>query len=133
MAAFMRGLTFPGGQQPVIKGEGVYLRYPRVSDFVAWAKLRADSRAFLSPWEPLWSIDELSKGAFRRRLRGDIKKKRGKIRPMHFWCFARWTMRWWAAVRCPTSGAASRNVARSATGSVKVSRGKAICTTPSVP
>ena len=76
MAAFMRGLTFPGGQQPVIKGEGVYLRYPRVSDFVAWAKLRADSRAFLSPWEPLWSIDELSKGAFRRRLRRYQKEAR---------------------------------------------------------
>ena len=30
--AFMRGLTFPGGQQPVIRGEGVYLRYPRVGD-----------------------------------------------------------------------------------------------------
>jgi ribosomal-protein-alanine N-acetyltransferase len=76
MAAFMRGLTFPGGQQPVIQGEGVYLRYPRVSDFVAWAKLRAESRAFLSPWEPLWSSDELSKGAFRRRLRRYQKEAR---------------------------------------------------------
>jgi hypothetical protein len=68
MAAFMRGLTFPGGQQPVIRGDGVYLRYPRVADFVAWSKLRAESRAFLSPWEPSWATDELSKGAFRRRL-----------------------------------------------------------------
>jgi hypothetical protein len=24
--AFMRGLTFPGGQQPVIRGQGIYLR-----------------------------------------------------------------------------------------------------------
>jgi [ribosomal protein S5]-alanine N-acetyltransferase len=69
MAAFMRGLTFPGGQQPVIRGEGVYLRYPRVADFLAWAKLRGESSAFLTPWEPSWSSDELSKGAFRRRLR----------------------------------------------------------------
>lgn len=69
MAAFMRGLTFPGGQQPVIKGQHVYLRYPRVADFFAWARLRAESRAFLTPWEPAWSSDELSKGAFRRRLR----------------------------------------------------------------
>lgn len=69
MAAFMRGLTFPGGQQPVIRGHEVYLRYPRVADFLAWARLRSDSRAFLTPWEPAWSSDELSKGAFRRRLR----------------------------------------------------------------
>ena len=67
--AFMRGLTFPGGQQPVIRGEGVYLRYPRVSDYVAWARLREESREFLAPWEPSWSTDELSRGAFRRRLK----------------------------------------------------------------
>lgn len=67
--AFMRGLTFPGGQQPVIRGEGVYLRYPRVSDYLAWSKLRGESRDFLSPWEPSWATDELSKGAFRRRLK----------------------------------------------------------------
>ncbi len=55
--AFMRGLTFPGGQQPVIKGDGVYLRYPRMADYVQWSKLRHDSRAFLSPWEPSWATD----------------------------------------------------------------------------
>ena len=31
--AFMRGLTFPGGQQPVIRGQDVYLRYPRIADY----------------------------------------------------------------------------------------------------
>lgn len=66
---FMRGLIFPGGQQPVISGEGVYLRYPRVGDYPAWMQLRADSRTFLAPWEPAWATDELSKGAFRRRLK----------------------------------------------------------------
>ncbi|MGH6888585.1 MAG: GNAT family N-acetyltransferase [Rhizomicrobium sp.] len=66
---FMRGLMFPGGQQPVIAGEDVYLRYPRVSDFAAWTRLRGESRTFLAPWEPAWAIDELSKGAFRRRLK----------------------------------------------------------------
>lgn len=76
MAAFMRGLTFPGGQQPVIRGDGVYLRYPRVGDFIAWSKLRAESREFLSPWEPSWATDELSKGAFRRRLRRYQKEAR---------------------------------------------------------
>jgi ribosomal-protein-alanine N-acetyltransferase len=67
--AFMRGLTFPGGQQPVIKGDGVYLRYPRIADYMAWARLRGESRAFLSPWEPVWASDELTKGAFRRRIK----------------------------------------------------------------
>jgi ribosomal-protein-alanine N-acetyltransferase len=66
---FMRGLMFPGGQQPVITGENVYLRYPRVADFLAWARLRGESQSFLAPWEPAWSTDELSKGAFRRRLK----------------------------------------------------------------
>jgi ribosomal-protein-alanine N-acetyltransferase len=66
---FMRGLMFPGGQQPVIAGENVYLRYPRVADFGGWAQLRDESRSFLAPWEPAWSTDELSKGAFRRRLK----------------------------------------------------------------
>ncbi len=51
--AFMRGLTFPGGQQPIIRAGGVYLRYPRIADFPSWARLRGESRAFLSPWEPV--------------------------------------------------------------------------------
>lgn len=67
--AFMRGLTFPGGQQPVLRGRRVYLRYPRASDYLQWSRLRGESRAFLSPWEPQWARDELTKGAFRRRLR----------------------------------------------------------------
>ena len=67
--AFMRGLTFPGGQQPVIRGKEVHLRYPRVADYAAWSRLREESREFLAPWEPSWSTDELSKGAFRRRLK----------------------------------------------------------------
>lgn len=67
--AFMRGLTFPGGQQPVLRGQKVYLRYPRIGDYPAWAKLRGESREFLTPWEPIWADDELTKGAFRRRIK----------------------------------------------------------------
>lgn len=74
--AFMRGLTFPGGQQPVIRGEGIYLRYPRMADFPGWAKLRADSREFLTPWEPVWADDELTRGAFRRRIKRYQKESR---------------------------------------------------------
>ena len=74
--AFMRGLTFPGGQQPVIEGETVYLRYPRIADFAGWARLRAMSRQFLTPWEPVWADDELTRGAFRRRLKRYHKETR---------------------------------------------------------
>ena len=74
--AFMRGLTFPGGQQPVIQGNGVYLRYPRIGDYLAWARLRGESRAFLAPWEPVWASDELTKGAFRRRIKRYQKEAR---------------------------------------------------------
>lgn len=74
--AFMRGLTFPGGQLPVLTGEKVYLRYPRMSDYQPWCFLRAESRDFLTPWEPTWTSDELSRGAFRRRIRRYQKEAR---------------------------------------------------------
>ncbi|MFG1463029.1 GNAT family protein [Xanthobacter sp. DSM 24535] len=54
---------------PAIMGEGVYLRVPQMRDFEAWQALREESRAFLTPWEPLWPADDLTKGAFRHRLR----------------------------------------------------------------
>lgn len=74
--AFMRGLTFPGGQQPVIRGNGVHLRYPRIADYAAWSRLRGDSREFLTPWEPVWAEDELTRGAFRRRIKRYQKETR---------------------------------------------------------
>ena len=72
----MRGLTFPGGQQPVIRGQGIYLRYPRIADYLAWARLRGESREFLTPWEPVWADDELTRGAFRRRIKRYQKETR---------------------------------------------------------
>ena len=41
----------------------------RAADFSAWAHLRAQSRDFLTPWEPTWPDDDLTRAAFRRRLR----------------------------------------------------------------
>jgi [ribosomal protein S5]-alanine N-acetyltransferase len=52
-----------------IEGEGVYLRQPQMSDFLDWAALREKSRSFLEPWEPIWPADDLTRGAFRRRLK----------------------------------------------------------------
>lgn len=74
--AFMRGLTFPGGQQPVIRGQEVYLRYPRIADYANWAQLRGESREFLTKWEPVWADDELTRGAFRRRIKRYQKETR---------------------------------------------------------
>ena len=54
---------------PSIDGEGIYLRTPVAADFKEWAQLRAESRSFLTPWEPLWPNDDLTRTAFRRRLR----------------------------------------------------------------
>lgn len=66
---FMRGMIFPGGREPVLSGDNVYLRYPQMGDFSQWARTRDESRQFLMPWEPSWADDELTRPAFRRRLR----------------------------------------------------------------
>ena len=58
--------TFEG---PVIEGRGVMLRMAQASDYADWAQLRAESQDYLVPWEPSWSHDELSRNAYRRRLR----------------------------------------------------------------
>ena len=66
--AFLRsGLI--GEAYPIIQGRGVHLRPPTSGDYAAWAELRNRSRDHLMPWEPQWSRDELSRSAFRRRLR----------------------------------------------------------------
>jgi [ribosomal protein S5]-alanine N-acetyltransferase len=52
-----------------IYGRGLFLRPPDMSDYPAWAELRDASSAHLQPWEPQWAEDELSRNAFRRRLR----------------------------------------------------------------
>ena len=54
---------------PAIAGAGVTLRVPQSGDFAEWAALRESSRAFLVPWEPTWPADDLTRGAFRRRLK----------------------------------------------------------------
>ncbi|NDV85954.1 GNAT family N-acetyltransferase [Aurantimonas aggregata] len=58
-----------GPQFPSLEGDGVMLRMPRRTDYVAWKELRAESRDFLRPWEPLWMADELSWESYRLRLR----------------------------------------------------------------
>jgi ribosomal-protein-alanine N-acetyltransferase len=56
-------------ETPVISGEGLFLRTPSIADYLAWTELRSESRKFLTPWEPTWPADDLTRTAFRRRVR----------------------------------------------------------------
>jgi [ribosomal protein S5]-alanine N-acetyltransferase len=47
----------------------VSLRVPQMVDFDEWAAVREASREFLTPWEPTWPADDLTRPAFRRRVR----------------------------------------------------------------
>jgi ribosomal-protein-alanine N-acetyltransferase len=73
--AFLRSISSPPSGQ-VIRGDRVMLRTPALSDFSQWAKLRDESRVFLAPWEPIWPTDDLTKLAFRRRLRRYLREIR---------------------------------------------------------
>jgi ribosomal-protein-alanine N-acetyltransferase len=66
--AFFRTVNF--SESPLsVPADGVTLRSPQMADFDEWVTLREASRAFLTPWEPTWPADDLSRGAFRRRLK----------------------------------------------------------------
>ena len=56
-------------REAALRTRSLYLRPPRMGDWRAWAELRAASRDFLTPWEPRWRGDALTRAAFRRRLR----------------------------------------------------------------
>ncbi|HZZ62623.1 MAG TPA: GNAT family protein [Roseiarcus sp.] len=67
MALF--GLTRSISPEPLVRGDGLYLRPATPADYPSWSRLRSVSRAFLEPWEPTWPEDDLTQTAFRRRLR----------------------------------------------------------------
>lgn len=52
-----------------LETERLLLEPPSMSHFEAWAFLREQSRAFLKPWEPTWPADDLTRNAFRRRVK----------------------------------------------------------------
>jgi ribosomal-protein-alanine N-acetyltransferase len=66
--AFFRTVGFTE-TLPAVEGEGISLRPPHMADFEEWTALRAASRDFLTPWEPTWPADDLTRAAFRRRLK----------------------------------------------------------------
>ena len=59
----------PDRTMTVISAERVYLVPPAESDFREWALLRASSRDYLEPWEPLWPEDALTRQSWKRRIR----------------------------------------------------------------
>lgn len=69
----------PSDFGPAIEAGRVMLRTPQMSDYPAWAELRATSRDFLMPWEPLWAPDELSRASFRRRVRHYLRDLREDV------------------------------------------------------
>jgi [ribosomal protein S5]-alanine N-acetyltransferase len=76
--AFFRTINF-SEPLPSVAGEGVALRTPQMTDYNEWAALREKSRAFLTPWEPTWPEDDLSRAAFRRRIKRYVEDLRADL------------------------------------------------------
>lgn len=66
--ALFRFATDPPAR-PLIRTQNLIMRAPLASDYSAWASLRMESRDFLTPWEPVWSEDDLTRTSFRLRVK----------------------------------------------------------------
>ena len=66
--AFLRS-PFGPELPPALRGVSVTLRTPEMADHQAWAELRLKSREFLTRWEPLWPSNDLTRAAFRSRIK----------------------------------------------------------------
>jgi ribosomal-protein-alanine N-acetyltransferase len=76
--AFFRTVTL-SEQLPAIVGDSVMLRAPQMADYPEWAGLREASREFLTPWEPTWPPDDLTRASFRRRIRRYAEDQRSDL------------------------------------------------------
>ena len=52
-----------------INGSKVILRAPQYGDWKAWAEQRKTNKKYLQPWEPLWTLYELERSSFVKRVR----------------------------------------------------------------
>jgi ribosomal-protein-alanine N-acetyltransferase len=66
--ALFRFATDPPAR-PLIRTQNLIMRAPLAGDYSAWASLRMESRDFLTPWEPVWSEDDLTRTSFRLRVK----------------------------------------------------------------
>ena len=76
--ALFRAVTF-SEQLSAIVGDTVVLRVPQMSDYGAWSSLRETSRDFLTPWEPTWPADDLTRASFRRRIKRYSEDQRSDL------------------------------------------------------
>jgi ribosomal-protein-alanine N-acetyltransferase len=76
--AFFRSVSLTE-QLPALIGDLVMLRAPQMSDHAEWSALRELSRDFLTPWEPIWPADDLTRAAFRRRIRRYAEDQRSDL------------------------------------------------------
>ena len=53
------------GQAP---GGAVHLRHPKWADYNDWVELRRENKDFLTPWEPSWDDNHLTRPSYRARL-----------------------------------------------------------------
>lgn len=60
-----------------LETERIILRLPAHSDYHGWTALRIESRDFLTPWEPSWSPDHLSRKSFTNRVYWAGRASRG--------------------------------------------------------
>lgn len=68
---------------PQIETARLLLRLPQGADWHEWAALREASAAHLTPWEPVWSADHLSRRAFAGRVAWAAKAEQtGTALPM---------------------------------------------------
>ena len=70
--AFLRPAS-DSQRESTLETSRLYLRPPQMRDWRDWAELRALSREFLAPWEPTWPSDALTRSAFRRRIRRQLR------------------------------------------------------------
>ncbi len=59
---------FSRRRKVMIDTERLILRLPQHGDFRQWRALRQASREFLTPWEPTWAPDHLSRKSFANRV-----------------------------------------------------------------
>ncbi len=57
-----------GRRRLKLETERLSLRPPVHSDFNDWAALRLASREYLTPWEPIWAKDHLTRKSFTNRV-----------------------------------------------------------------
>ena len=117
--------TVPGPRRAVSarSASSVYLRPAERGDFDDWANLRARSRDFLTPWEPTWPADALSRPI--SAPASPAMPRIGAPTRATISLSSAPTTRWSAGSGCRTCGAASPRPPASATGSARRSPARA--------